>query len=1363
MSSEYFIGLDMGTSAIGWAVTDENYRLRRAKGKDLWGVREFEAANTGAERRDARTNRRRRQREQVRIGLLKAYFENEITRVDKNFYLRLENSKYHKADKDGRLESNNGIFDDAGYTDKEYYAEYPTIFHLRKELLYNKKAPYDVRLVFLAILNLFKHRGHFLFQSANSTDTLSQIQDTYTALLTSFSEELGIEFAADTFHETIRILSDSDTSRTRKLEELSRYFKVKRSQKRPYEFLKCMCGLKFDGSLLFDLESDHKIPIGFCDYAYDASLASVELEIGERNAALLSQMKQIYDYTVLSGILKDYTYLSEARVAAYEKHAEDLKRLKKVFRKYKSKESYDNMFRISQEKMANYCAYVSSTNSEAIYGKHDIHRRNMKANSAEQFYKTIREELNGIEDLDVTVILDDIEKERFLPKQMTSQNTVIANQIHKKELIKILDNAETYLPFLKEIDESGLTVSERILQLFSFQIPYYIGPVSAQSKNGWVVRKEAGLVLPWNIQDKIDINQTSERFIQNLIRSCTYLSGEKVMPQSSLKYERFTVLDGINQIRVNGEPLNPDVKHKIYTELFETGKRVSKSTLCKYLKSLGVIASENEVTGLEKAAGCALTSYGKMYAIFGERLKEEQYDKIAEEIIYQVTVFSDSKNMLKENLQKFVDEKYITKADLKYIMRYPFQGWGLYSEELLELRGMEIETGEALTILQAMWEYSMNFMELINSERFTFKQVLEEKRVRSLKTLSEFDYEDLEETQCPPPIKRMFWQAILVIKEIEQVMEKPPKRIFLNMISDDREHETARRAAFRGLELLNCYKNIENTDGHDWNREIREADKNGELRKKKVFLYYKQMGKDLYTGAPIPFEELFTGDNYNIDHIYPKHYVKDNSLLNNLVLTSKAANEQQKKDTYPLSQSIRENQEVKLLWETLHENGLMNDEKYCRLTRQTPFSDEQLAGFISRQFTGSGMGTKTFISLLKQLLPESGIIYINAENIAEFRERGFLKSRLANEFYHAQDAYLSIVTGNVYYTKFSEQPLRFIREEFRKDEKKYNYHLGKLFDSNVIRGEETAWIAASGKEEGTIKTVRAMLGKNTPLITRRAYDNTGAFYNIMPLSKRKAKKENYAPLKDKEGRMQDVTKYGGYTSLKPAYFIFIECGSEKKRKRIFDVVPLYYADKIKSKKDLVSYCENVLGYRNVRIIHEHLKKDSLIRMDGFYLYLAGLDSRKNVEFRNATSLCVNQKALTYIHHIEKFKKEGKLNQYIKPEHNIELYDLLIEKNLNTILKRSPINLGGILTHGREQFIKLEPALQADILHRIISILSLSPAYVSLAEIGGPREAGRIRISGNMTNREELILIEQSATGLFERRTSLLSVNRDGSD
>lgn len=36
---KYYLGLDMGTNSVGWAATDPEYRLLKAKGKDLWGIK----------------------------------------------------------------------------------------------------------------------------------------------------------------------------------------------------------------------------------------------------------------------------------------------------------------------------------------------------------------------------------------------------------------------------------------------------------------------------------------------------------------------------------------------------------------------------------------------------------------------------------------------------------------------------------------------------------------------------------------------------------------------------------------------------------------------------------------------------------------------------------------------------------------------------------------------------------------------------------------------------------------------------------------------------------------------------------------------------------------------------------------------------------------------------------------------------------------------------------------------------------------------------------------------------------------------------------------------------------------------------
>lgn len=40
--NDYYVGLDIGTNSVGWAVTDTKYNILRKKGKSMWGVRLFE-------------------------------------------------------------------------------------------------------------------------------------------------------------------------------------------------------------------------------------------------------------------------------------------------------------------------------------------------------------------------------------------------------------------------------------------------------------------------------------------------------------------------------------------------------------------------------------------------------------------------------------------------------------------------------------------------------------------------------------------------------------------------------------------------------------------------------------------------------------------------------------------------------------------------------------------------------------------------------------------------------------------------------------------------------------------------------------------------------------------------------------------------------------------------------------------------------------------------------------------------------------------------------------------------------------------------------------------------------------------------
>lgn len=1354
----YYLGLDLGTSSVGWAVTDPEYRLLRAKGKDLWGIRLFEEAQTAAARRTFRVSRRRRQRETARIGLLKEYFSDAIAEIDGSFYERMEESKYHVEDK--RTEGKFSIFADKNYTDQDYYREYPTIYHLRMELIHNP-APHDVRLVYLALLNMFKHRGHFLNAGLKTQELSGGIQDGYNALIALSNERYEFELPENLKMDQLEeILSRRDISRTKMAEEAAELLGISKSkQKREYEIVKGMCGLTMSANALLEVkefdENHKKYQFSYRESVYDEKMAELAPLVEDQDMELIEAIKQIHDAGLLVNVMKGSKYLSEARVKDFNKHKEDLQRLKKFIREYVP-ERYDELFREMQP--GSYSAYVNSVNSDGADGKR---RRNVKSRKQEDFYANLKGILKNIEDCDEKAyILQEISTDSFLPKQLTASNGVIPNQVHAIEMKKILENAEQYLPFLKEKDESGLTVSERILNLFQFQIPYYVGPLNLQHKDAkeghaWAIRKKQGRVLPWNIEEMVDLKATSEAFICNMVRQCSYMNGERAVPKDSLLYQRYCVLNELNNLKIHGEKPSVEVKQKIYEELFMKGKRVTQKQLCKYLVSLGLLEEgENDaITGIDNDFKNALTSYGKFAGVFGESICLDSTKDMVEQIIFWGTVYGNDKSLLREQIQ----EKYgdvITEEQIKRISGFKFHDWGRLSKKFLQLSGCDKSTGEVLPLIEKLWQDNYNLMELL-SDKFTYMDELQQQVTTTEKVLSEIEYEDLEEFHLSAPVKRMVWQTILILKELEEVLGAEPSRIFVEMPRED--GVKGERKDSRKQKLKELYKGCK-IDSRDWSKELdRWSDQ--ELRSKKLYLYYLQQGRCMYTGEPIDLDDLFNDNLYDIDHIYPRHYVKDDSIENNLVLVKKEKNAH-KSDTYPIEESIRKDRHA--WWKSLltkdMQSNFITREKYNRLVCRDEFSDEQLAGFISRQLVETRQGTKAVAQLFEHMFPNSEVVYVKAGNVSVFRQnRNLLKCRSVNDFHHAQDAYLNVVVGNTYFVKFTKNPKNFIKE-YRKNPEKNKYHLNKIFDSTVSRNGEIAWKAGTkGGDAGTIDTVRRMMAKNSPLITRMNFEAHGQISEATLYGAATAKRESYIPLKSGDNRLADVTKYGGFGSVKGAYFFLVEHEKKGKKIRTLESMPLYLKNKVGDSKELLEdYCKRELELVNPDVKLMRIKIQSLVRRNGYLMHISGKTNNQLI-MRNAVSLCLKQDWVEYVKKIEKTTDNGYDDKQMSKDKNIALYDILTDKHTNTIYAKRPNPVGEKLKKGRDKFITLDLSNQAKVLMQILQLTQLSNMGADLSMIGESKKTGITLISKMVSEADEFVLINQSPAGLYESEIDLKTI------
>lgn len=1404
MQEEYFIGLDVGTNSVGWAVTDTQYNLLKCNGKSLWGARLFDPAQSAADRRSFRTARRRQKRSQQRLQWLEEVFSPEISKIDPAFFQRLKLSKYDSNDKarlnGGRPVGKHIIFSGPDYTDRDFYKTYPTIYHLRYALMTEERA-FDARLVFLALHHIFKHRGHFLFDglnisqnSAGQVESASSETDDFSRNFTgpgalkeslarlnawlenyafSASQSQNADDCKSVAHRlfdieacnTAAVLSDILTDKAlrinQKHEALLKKLDIPKNAKQLNSILKLAAGGTVKLKDLYGEEiEDEKTSVCLKD---DWEQLEPKLkETPEEKIQLIICVKQIYDWALLAGILGGETSISAAKIRLYEKHRSDLKQLKRIIRQTGGCELYNEVFRKNNDTLNNYPAYSG----------HGASKHQCSYDEFKSYLKKALSQLSQTEE--ISLINAQLDNGEFLPKQVTKDNGVIPHQLHEMELRRILEKAAAYLPFLNETHSSGLTRSQEIIRMFLFRIPYYVGPLNENSPYSWITRTSQGRIYPWNFEEKVNLEKCAESFITRMTAKCSY-TRQDVLPKNSLLYSRFAALNQLNNLRINGQKPPVEIKQKIFNEhlVLSKGRNIKS-----YLLSEGLIEQDWILSGIDGDIRSELAST----RAFKWLLERPGGKAAAENLIKRITLFKEDKKLL----EGYIARTYsglLNKDERQKVMNMKFDGWGRLSKEFLtQIYHIDKTTGECMNILDALWKTNDNLMELL-SRRYTFSSALEEYIKANSDKISYTLQDYLVQSYAPPAIRRAVRQAIAIAGEIGQILKRPPKRIFIETTRGEGDKSPT---SSRKERLLDLYKKC----GEEANPLFQSLSgrTDAELRRDKLYLYYTQLGKCMYSGESIEITELET--NYDIDHIYPQSVTKDDSL-DNRVLVKRTLNAK-KGDSYPLSDEVRG--KMREYWAMLNDKKLISDKKYARLTRRTPLTDEELAGFISRQLVETSQSAKLIAELLQQRFSSGAtqIVYVKAGCVSSFRqdmridsqERQrqsgqcaknehtrqdpvFIKCREVNHLHHAKDAYLNIIAGNVYHTKFTANPYNFISQA-RKERQansqnikgSYGYSLNTVFDFDVARNGEMAWKAG---ENGSIATVRRTMLKNNVLFTRLPYEQKGGFFDQTFMPKGKGQ----FPIKREMVNNGDidaaVKKYGGYNNLSGAYFFLAEHQNNKKRVRSIESVYLVYRGLYES--DPVKYCETVLGLKQPQIIIPKIRIDSLLKMDGSRIHISGR-TNDSIRYKNANQLILSPQWNAYIKGIVKYlercriaRKNLEITSFdrITAQENLTLYQLFLDKlrvPQYAALYPTPLKE---LEARREKFAALEIKAQCEVLVQILNLFACTSDKMNLKLLGGKENMGIVQRTKNLKADSDMRLIHQSVTGVFEKEIDLLTV------
>ena len=1375
----WYLGLDIGTASVGWAATDTEYKIIRKNKKRLWGVRLFEEAKTAEERRGYRSSRRRLARRKWRLNLLEELFTQEIATIDSNFFLRLKESQYHYEDKTHQVPY--AIFNDKDYTDKDYYKEYPTIYHLRTKLMTEENP--DIRKVFLAIHHILKNRGHFLLQGQSFK--AGNLNNLIKELLELDILHVGFEVTEKVVDKIADISLEKKTSKD-KLNDIKELYP---KEKQLLEVFRLIFGGKPSLDKLFAIDEYKELDaaiksVSFKEKIYEEVRHDYE-QVLSNYIELLDLAKLVYDSIILSDIKKEGKTLSESKVDFYNKHRDDLTKLKNLVKndsklsEDKKVELYTAIFKEDKDKGSNYVNYIRKSDEG-------------KGCNYEDFKNFLVKELAKLEESAAKEeILRDLELELFLPLQRTKDNSVVPYQIHKEELVRILDNAAKYHNFLDEKDESGYSIREKVIQLLEFRIPYYVGPLNSSKKAredgfAWSVRNkgyENTPVTPWNYEKVIDESASAEKFITNLTNKCTYLKGEDVLPKSSLLYSEFALLNELNALKYDGNRISLEARNAIMEKLFkQQGKKVTKTSIKNLLKAEGYIDGKGEITGIDITVKNDLKSYRDFKKILGNKFNSEH----VENIILWITLYGESRKLIKAKIEAVYGDIY-SKEEIAKMSRLVYKDWGRFSRKLLtELVSKKLyneETGECLNIIGAMRQNNILFMELM-ADRFDYSQQIVKFNKELQEDVTEITPEILDDLYVSPAVKRSIWQTVRIVEELKKIIGCAPAKIFVETTRSNQGKKEPTSSREKQLKL--AYKAVKK-DVKELEKEIGainfdvlndrlSSEEQSKLKAKKLYLYYTQLGRCMYSGKQIDLENLYTPE-YDIDHIYPQSKVKDDSFTNT-VLVERELNAK-KGDRYPLSSDFQTPSNRKL-WKFLKEKGLITDEKYNRLVRTEEFSDEELSGFIARQLVETSQSVKAVASILGELNPETSICYSKAENVSSFRQNfgkikkgnrdsknndQLVKVREINDYHHAKDAYLNIVVGNVYDTKFTRNVFNFIKD--KKDGRKYS--LNKVFYENVSDSKTVAW-----EMDKTIYQVEKVMNNNNILVTRRIAEKKGELYNATRHKAKKVKKAKgvgYVPFKSSDNVLKNILDYGGFNSINIAYFSIVRYLLINKQGEINIIrivpIPVYIENSLQSKRDLFNYIKKQLDdienekVKNIEIMYEKLREKTLLRLNDFK-YISGGKSGNRIYCDSALQILLSEETEKYIKTIIKFRnwknenKNGNLWENVSKEENYKLYSKLLEKLNSGIFFNKKSNKFVELNEEttRNKFKQLKEEDQIKVLIEILNLLTCKKQPgKDLSLIG--MTASRDLQNFDLSNLNQFSIIEQSVTGFYEKEITII--------
>ena len=312
---------------------------------------------------------------------------------------------------------------------------------------------------------------------------------------------------------------------------------------------------------------------------------------------------------------------------------------------------------------------------------------------------------------------------------------------------------------------------------------------------------------------------------------------------------------------------------------------------------------------------------------------------------------------------------------------------------------------------------------------------------------------------------------------------------------------------------------------------------------------------------------------------------------------------------------------------------------------------------------------------------------------------------------------------------------------------------------------EGAWNGVSD-----IERVRQIVQKTSMCVTRYAYTNQGAFYDETVYSKTDGAIS--VPRKDCAPYNQ-TDKYGGFKSLKTAYFAIVQSKDKKGNLiKTIEAIPVLVDYQARCNPNAVTEYLLVSGLVDPKLIVPKLKVKSLVSINEYKVWIAGVTGNRII-IHNAQQWFTDAKTDLYVKQLVKLiekDREGKLSLeekqaekiplmsnrkgvvlYATREDNIAYYTLIIDR----LGKRAYQGLSAVrsfaekLISKQSLFEELTTFEQCKVLLQIVRFMECNAECADFTLLEDGATCGKLLVGKNITD-VNFAVIHQSPCGLVER-------------